>query len=121
MNDYVKTRLKAFGHAIDGLKALWNQPHGKIHLVIATVVLAAGFYFKISNKEWMAVVISIAIVLSAEAFNTSLEVFCDKIHPGRDSKIKKVKDLAAAAVLICAAGALVVGCLIFIPKILSLL
>lgn len=83
-------------------------------------MVVLGFVFHISNYEWIAVLIVMALVWMAELFNTCLEKTMDflsgEIHP----QIKIIKDMAAAAVLITALMAVVVGCLIFLPKIFLL-
>ncbi len=98
-----------------------TQQNFRIHLVILSVVCFAGIVFDISGTEWMFVVMCGTSVLVLEAINTALEYMCDLItkdfHPG----IGIIKDVAAAAVLIAAAGSVLIGLIIFLPKIISLL
>ena len=68
--------------------------------------------------EWVAIVFAIGSVFAAEAVNSSIEALADLVSPGYNEAIKRTKDLAAGAVLILAIAAAVVGCLIFIPKLL---
>jgi len=111
-------RIKSFGYALNGWRTLiTEEPNALVHLVAALTALVCGFIFKISTTEWLAVILAIVIVLAAELFNTSLEVLCDHMEPNHNPQIKKIKDLAAGAVLISSVGALVVGLIIFIPKI----
>lgn len=116
---WIKKRTRSFGHAFRGLRLLLKEtPNAQIHLAAAIIAIALGFLFGISTGEWLAVIIVIGAVFSMEAMNTALERLsdyaCNKdIHPA----IKKVKDLAAAAVLIAALTALAVGIIIFLPKI----
>jgi diacylglycerol kinase len=90
-------------------------------LLSAIVVLLLSVVFKISNTEWLAVTICIAFVIATEMINTSIEKLCDLVqkdfHPG----IKKVKDIAAGAVLLSAICSLVIAVIIFLPKIIALL
>tara|TARA_R100000750_G_scaffold62784_1_gene58045 strand:- start:58799 stop:59047 length:249 start_codon:yes stop_codon:yes gene_type:complete len=81
------------------------------------MVIAAGLYFKLSTTEWLAIIIVIGLVLLTELLNTAIENIADFISPERHEKIKMTKDIAAAAVLISAIVALVVGMLIFVPKV----
>src|SRR6218665_1495257 len=112
------SRIKSFGHALAGWQTLIiSEPNAIIHVFAAVVTIVLGFVFHISNAEWLAVILSIVLVLSAELFNTAIEVMCDFVEPNRHPKIKKIKDLSAGAVLIIALGALTVGLIIFIPKI----
>ena len=70
--------------------------------------------------EWVAVAFAIGLVFSGEIFNSAIEDLSDVVCPERDDRIKKVKDLAAAAVLVNAITALAVGLLVFLPKIIAL-
>ena len=116
----LKKRLESFGYAFNGIGVMLKEEHNsRIHLLAAIFVIIAGFYFDISQTEWFAVVISIGIVFTAEAFNSSLENVADFISPEKHEQIKKVKDLAAAGVLIIALTALAIGLIIFVPKIFA--
>lgn len=97
--------------------AFKEEPNFKIHFVATIVVVAAGLYFKLSTTEWLAIIIVIGLVLVTELLNTSIENIADFISPARHEKIKTIKDIAAAAVLISTIVALVVGLLVFAPKI----
>lgn len=114
-------RLKSFSYAWDGLKVLIREEHNaRIHFAISVVVLLSGFIFNISASEWIAVIMSIALVVSIEIINSAIENLCDFVSPQYNLSIKKAKDLAAAAVLVCSISAIIVGILIFLPKIISL-
>ncbi len=114
-------RLKSFKYAFAGLKTLVIEEHNaRIHLIAALIAITLGFVLKISPGEWIALVIVMSLVFICELFNTSLEAFADFVSPERHPQIKKVKDLAAAAVLISALAALTTGVIIFLPKIMVL-
>lgn len=118
----LKKRIDSFRFAIKGLARLvQTQPNARIHLVAALGVLVGGLYFGLSTLEWIACVFAIAMVLSAEAFNTALEDLTDLVSPDYHPLAGHAKDVAAAAVLIVAIGAAIIGCLIFVPKIITLL
>ncbi len=105
-------------HAFNGIKmAFKEEPNFRIHVVATIMVIAAGLYFKLSTTEWLAIVIVIGLVLLTELLNTAIENIADFISPERHEKIKTIKDIAAAAVLISAIVALVVGLLVFVPKV----
>lgn len=111
--------IKGFGYAFSGLAyAFKSQLNLKIHLLFATIVIAAGYYVNLSTAEWLWIVASIGLVLMAELLNTSLEVLVDLVSPEIHPKAKIIKDVAAAAVLITAITAAAIGLIIFIPKIL---
>lgn len=98
-----------------------TQPNALIHLTIALTVVALGVGLHISRMEWLIVLVLFAIVLMAEAFNTALEYLTDLVSPEYHPQAGKVKDAAAAGVLLAAMGAAGIGLWIFIPKIWSLL
>ena len=111
----------SFRYALSGMADMLRQePNARIHCIITVLVVAAGFFFRISATEWIGVVLSIGLVISAEAFNTALERLADVVQPERDERIRDVKDLAAAAVLLCALAAAAVGAIIFLPKVIAL-
>lgn len=117
-----KKRWKSFTYAFNGLKILILYEHNaRIHLAIAILVLVAGIFFGLEKNEWLAIVIVVGMVFCAEILNTAIERLCDKISTQTDEKIKVVKDLGAAAVLVCSVVAAVVGIWIFLPKILIFL
>ena len=117
----IAKRLKSFTYAFSGLKVLFQEEHNaRIHLFATVCVIAAGFLFRISPFEWMAVAFAIGMVFAGEIFNTAVEDLSDVVCPERDERIRKVKDLAAAGVLVTAFTALAIGLIIFIPKIVHL-
>lgn len=114
----LRRRINSFRFAFRGLADLFrNQANARIHLVVAVVVALAGWWLGLSRLEWVAVVLSIALVISMEAMNTALEYLADRISPAHDPLVGKAKDAAAAAVLIAAFGAVTVGLIIFLPKL----
>lgn len=114
----VRARAKSFTHAWAGFKALLATEHNAyIHLGLTLAALALGCVLPLSAVESMLLLFAIALVWMAELFNTAIEKTADFISTERHPQIKLVKDLSAAAVLVAAVIALVVGCLIFIPKL----
>ena len=113
-------RFKSFGYAFKGLITLFREEiHAQFHIFATFVVLSAGWYFEISKIEWCLIILSIAIVISAEAFNTALENLTDLTSPEIHPLAGKVKDVAAGAVLITSIGAAAIGIIIFLPKALT--
>ena len=116
----IRKCVRSFGPAFAGLAHLVRtQNNVRVHLLAAIVVIAAGFGFQISSSEWFAIILCIAMVLSAEALNTGLELLADAVHPQQHPLVGKAKDCAAAAVLICALASVVVAAMIFAPRLLS--
>lgn len=114
-------RLKSFVYAINGIKTLVKEEHSSwIHLLASGIVIIAAIYFKLNTNEWAAIIISIGVVFTAELVNTAIENIANFLTTENNSKIKIIKDLSAAAVLISALMSLIIGAIIFLPKILKL-
>lgn len=113
----IKKTIKSFGFAVNGLRILIRGEHNaRIHLFVAGVVIIASIGFGISAFEWMAVILAIGFVLGAEIFNSAIENMADFTSPEKDERIKKIKDLSAAGVLISAVTAFAIGLFVFLPK-----
>lgn len=118
----LRKRLRSFKFAGNGIRLLIAHEHNAwIHCFAAVCVTIAGWSIGLSSIEWIAIVFAIAMVLAAEAVNSSIEALADLVSPGYNEAIKRTKDLAAGAVLILAIGASIIGLIIFVPKILALL
>lgn len=118
----IKKRIKSFSYAFAGLRVLFREEHNSwIHATAAVLAIAAGFLFRISPGEWIAVIIVIGMVFSAEILNSSLERTADFVKAERDDRKRDIKDLGAAAVLVTAISAALVGIMIFLPKIIDFL
>jgi len=103
----------ALGYAAAGLRAAWRaQPNLRVHVAIAVVVLAAGVVLHLPLAAWGLLVFAIVLVLVTELLNTALETLVDLVSPGDHPLAKQAKDVAAAAVLVAAAGAVVIGLLV---------
>lgn len=119
--DKLNARLKSFKYAFQGIVDLIKStPNAQIHLFLACVTIIAGFYFHISLQEWCMLTLTIALVLAAEAFNTSIEYLTDLVSPDYHELAGKTKDAAAGGVLLCAIGAAIIGIIIFLPKFIAL-
>jgi diacylglycerol kinase len=115
----IADRLQSFSYAWSGIRSALQTEHNTwIHLALTIAAIVMGGFLKISRIEWMALVIAFGLVWMAELFNTAIEKAMDFISVDKHPQIKMIKDIAAAAVLIAAIVAVVIGCLIFIPKLL---
>jgi diacylglycerol kinase len=111
---------KAFTHAFHGMADfIRHDRNGKIHLVIGAIVVMAGFFFNVSVGEWGILLLCMALVLCLEMINHALENICDVVHESTHPLIKTAKDVAAGAVLLSAIISVIIGILIFLPKILA--
>lgn len=114
--------LKAFQHAFNGIiHFLANDRNGGIHFIAALLVCFTGFYFHVSLQEWYILLLCFALVISFEMCNHAIEKLADVVHADQHPLIKIAKDVAAAAVLWSAIISVVIGLLIFIPKITAVL
>lgn len=93
----------------------------RIHLVATFIAIVLGLLLKVSPQEWLALILTIAFVLSLELLNSALESLSDEVSSDYSPLIKRAKDCAAGAVLIAALASLFIGGIIFLPKLLGLL
>lgn len=111
--------MKSFYYAAKGIViAVKEQRNIKIHLLAMVVVCLAGFYFHISDVEWMICVLCFSVVIAAEMINTAIEYLVDLVQPSHHPLAGKIKDIAAGAVFITAIGAAIIGLFIFLKYIL---
>jgi len=114
----LQKRISSFRYAINGLKVLFQtQPNARIHLAAAGLAVFAGFYFQLGGTEWLALTFCIAMVLSLEAMNTAIEYLTDLVSPEFHPLAGKAKDVAATSVMLASIGAVVVGGIIFLPRL----
>ena len=116
------TLLISFRYAFAGVRyLLWTQRNAKIHTLVAVLAILLGLLLRIERGEWLALVLTITLVLVAEAFNTAIEAVVDLASPGYHPLAKVAKDVAAGAVLLTAIASVVVGLIVFLPHLLLLL
>ena len=116
-NTFLGKRLKGCGYALKGaLLLLKNEASIQVQACIAIIMTVAGFYFEISATEWMLQIFAIGLVMSIEGINTAAEEIADFVHPDFHNKIGFIKDVAAGAVFFDAITAVIIGCIIYIPK-----
>jgi diacylglycerol kinase len=116
----IRKLIKSFGYAFSGIYRLFkSESNATIHLLATLCALTAGILLRISNTEWCVILIVIALVWAAEAFNTALEKLTDHLFPEYHDTARFVKDVAAGAVLVCAVAAFICGLIVFLPKLFS--
>jgi diacylglycerol kinase (ATP) len=112
--------LRSFGYALEGLATLLRtQPNFVVHVVLACLAVLVGLLLRLSLTDMAVVVLTIALVLVVESFNTALETLCDLVSPGVHPLIKRAKDVSAAAVLLAALAAAAIAALLFLPRLVS--
>ena len=114
--------IKSFGFAFEGLKTAISQGRNfRIQIFIGTAAIALGFILKLSYSEWLHLILIITIILILELVNTSIEAIVDIVSPEFQEKAKIAKDVAAATVLLASVGSIIIGAMLFLPKILVFL
>lgn len=109
-------RARSVLYALRGLLDLVRQEHNaRIHAVATALVCAQAWCWRVSGEDWRWLVLCIAAVWVAEAFNTALERLCDRVSLERHPLIRQAKDIAAAAVLLTCLAAVCIGGLTLWP------
>lgn len=117
-----KRLINSFRYAIEGfISSFRTERNMKIHILAMLAVIVLGLILKLNIIEWCICVTIIVLVISAELFNTSIETVVDMISPEKNEKAKLAKDISAAAVLTLAIGAIIIGVIIFTPKIIAII
>ena len=115
---FVRNRIRGIGIAFRGAFLLVKTESSiQIQVILALLVTGAGFYFQISATEWIVQIMAIALVLGVEGLNTAIEKMSDYTQPEFDNKIGFIKDVSAGAVMWVSIGAVIVGLIIYLPKI----
>lgn len=117
---FVRGRWRSFGYAWAGIKWLFgHENNAKFHLGAAIAVIVVGLCFGLEYWEWCAVVLCIGGMFMAEGLNTAIEKLCDHVCSECHPDIKIVKDVSAGAVFLMTFACVVVGLIIFLPKIIA--
>lgn len=115
---FLVNRIKSVGFALRGaLLLIRTEASIKVQVFIAIIMTAAGFYFEISNTEWILQILTIAVIMGTEGLNTAVEKISDFVQPEFDKKIGFIKDISAGAVMLVSIAATIIGCIIYLPKI----
>lgn len=115
----IHSRAKSFLYAFEGIIQFFRKEHNAwLHLVATGAVVIMGILVRVSRTEAIALVIAVALVWICEMLNTCVEKTVDMITKEYDTRVKVIKDLSAAAVLVAAAAAAVIGLIVFLPKFL---
>lgn len=111
---------RSFKAAFAGIASTYKKEQNiKIHTIISFIVILGGFIFKINYIEWLVCLVLIGFVMMAEFFNTAIEYVVDLASPEIHPLAKAAKDTASAGVLMMAIISALIGCVIFIPKIIE--
>lgn len=117
----IKRVRNSFKYAFNGLIDTYKTEQSVwIYIPVALLVILFGFLFKISDYEWMIIILVLGIILSLELVNTSLEAVVNLVTNEYNPLAKKAKDTVSAAVLIFGITSVIIGLIIFLPKIIAL-
>lgn len=115
---FLLNRIKSVGYAFRGaFLLLKTEASIQVQFTVAILITIAGFYFDISKTEWIAQFFALGLVMSIEGLNTAIESLSDFIHPEHHKKIGFIKDISAGAVFIAAIAAIIIGFIIYFPKV----
>ncbi len=118
MKEFWRSRWRAFGYAFQGWGyVLRTQRNAWIHAVASLAVAALAAWLRLGRLEWALLIFAVALVWTAEFINTALEAIVDLASPARHPLAKVGKDVGAAAVLIAALAAVLIGLLVFVPPL----
>ena len=121
LNDIDRFKF-SFRNALIGIKTAYkSQKNLRVHIFIGFFVFLFGVFLKVSIVEWLILLLTILVVVITEMFNTALEFTVDLFSTEYSKQAKKAKDVSAAGVLITAFSAILIGIIIFLPKILLLI
>ncbi|MFC1595747.1 diacylglycerol kinase family protein [Candidatus Margulisiibacteriota bacterium] len=112
--------LQSFYYAARGMVFTFQSERSMIfHTIMAIIAVIAAFVFKLDVMEWMVLTLSILLVFIAETINTAIEINVDMVTKKKRPRAMMAKDVAAAAVLISAINAIIIGIILFWPKVFS--
>lgn len=117
----MKKRIDSFKYAFrgiaEGFKGQWNI---KIHFLFALAAIALSYYLELRTSRFCIILLCCGAVISIELINTAIEKLCDLVEPNKNEKVRVIKDISAGAVLIVSIVSLIIGLIIFVPKIMQL-
>lgn len=116
--NYLRKRKNAFVYAFNGLFAAFRrEAHFAIHLAAAVLVILSAAWIGVSLNAWLVLLGCITLVFVAELFNTALEKLCDLVEPQKNETVRYIKDISAAAVLLCCLFSVIAGFMILGPPL----
>ena len=118
MKSFLSSRVESFRHAFRGWHyVLRTQKNAWIHSAITIVVFILGLWLHLSARDWAVIILTTAVVFAAEFLNTAIETVVDLASPDAHPLAKIGKDVGAAAVLVAALAAILIGLLILGPPL----
>ena len=111
----------SFRNALVGIQTAYKtQKNLRIHLLLSLLVIITAFILQVTYIDWLILLLTIMLVIISEIFNTAIEFTVDLFSPEFNQQAKKAKDVSAAGVLVTSLFAVLIGIIIFLPKIANL-
>ncbi|MBR2704068.1 MAG: diacylglycerol kinase family protein [Clostridia bacterium] len=112
----------AFVCAARGIKeAIKTEANLKFDILVAIIIIACGFFFRINMVEWIVCILAIGVMLFAELMNTAVEAVVDLYTREKNKQAERAKDISAGAVFILSINVAIIGLIIFIPKVVDII
>ena len=112
---------ESFLHALDGVKVASKGRNFRVQAAVGVLAIVLGIVFRISLTEWIVVLFCIGAVLGMETINTAVEDMVDLSVKTFHPQAKRAKDLAAGAVLVMSIASLLIGIIIFLPRMIGMM
>ena len=110
--------LKSFSHAFKGISdALKSEHNLRIHFLASILVFILAYFLKFSYLEFAILTLTVFLVITLELINTIVEKITDIVSPEISEKARVIKDISASVVLLGAILSIIIGVLLFIPKL----
>lgn len=117
-----RTFIDSFRYAFEGVRTVFQEERNmRSHTLSTLGVILMSLFLPLSLHEWLWILLVCFLVLVMEIWNTVVENIVDFVSPKRHPLAKKIKDMAAAAVLFTSFFSLLVGAMILVPKIIEIL
>lgn len=117
MNREIRKLRQSFGYAWQGFRAcMRTERNFRIHLTASVYVSVFALLGGLDGTRYAVLCLCFALMMSAELLNTAIERLCDRLSPGYDELVGQAKDIAAAAVFLCALFCVVIGAVFFVPS-----
>ncbi len=117
MNREIRKLRQSFSYALHGLKmCMMTERNFRIHLTAACYVSLFAFLGRLDSVRYSILCLCFAVMMAGELMNTAIERLCDKQTTGYDQTVKQAKDIAAAAVFVCATFCVIIGIVFFVPS-----
>ncbi|ESQ85719.1 hypothetical protein AEAC466_00680 [Asticcacaulis sp. AC466] len=104
------SRWRSLAHAVRGITFMLKAQHNAwLHVAGTAIVIVLASFLQVRLEDWRWLIVAIAMVWLAEAFNTAVEYVCDWVSPEWSGGVRQAKNIAAGAVLICVVAAIFIG------------